>query len=184
MTEPSPADTAAAPSDPVAALAAAFRHIAATRMAGVPILHPALTVEAVGFRREPAVDSRWLGVLITPWFMNLICLPLPGDDWQDLSSGTGRTLGLPSGEVEFLAAHEDDLGTYLSCSLFSPMQDFAHQDDARAVAQEVLRLLCDPDQAEEAKPAAPPPDGLNARMARPVSRRGFLSALLPREQNP
>lgn len=171
----------ATPADPVAALAAAFRHIAATRMAGVPILNPALAVEAVGFRQEPALDGRWLGVLITPWFMNLICLPLAGDDWHALPSGTGRNLDLPGGEVAFLAAQEDALGAYLSCSLFSPMQEFADQDYARAVAQEVLNQLLSP-AAAEAAPAAVPPDGLQARMAQPVNRRGFLSALLPREQ--
>ena len=41
-------------------------------MAGVPMLNPALRVQAVGFRHW---QSHWLGVLVTPWFMNLMLLP-------------------------------------------------------------------------------------------------------------
>ena len=59
-------------------LEAVFRHIAATRMAGVSILNPALEVEAVGFRNW---RDDWFGVLITPWFMSLICLPSPASTW-------------------------------------------------------------------------------------------------------
>jgi hypothetical protein len=44
---------AAAAVDRVAALEGAFRHIRATRMVGVPLLHPGLRVQAVAFEREP-----------------------------------------------------------------------------------------------------------------------------------
>jgi len=67
-----------------------FEQIASTRMAGLPILHPALRVETLGFEplpmdalpQEPAAPAglqaqpELLGILITPWFMNLLCLPL------------------------------------------------------------------------------------------------------------
>ena len=58
-------------------LEAVFRDIAATRMVGVPLLHPGLQVQAVGFAPEPEGSSA-LGVLVTPWFMNLLRLPLAG----------------------------------------------------------------------------------------------------------
>ena len=148
-----------------------FRHIAATRMAGVPILNAALHVEAVGFREY---DSRWLGVLITPWFMNLVAFPGPDDEWTT-ASGTPRTLELPAGPVPFLHAQEATLGLYLSHSLFSPMQDFPDQEYARAVAAEVLHRLFD-------LPAEQPPEPevrSNAEFAaQPLSRRAFLSALV------
>ena len=46
------------------------------RMADIPLLNPALEVQAVGFS---VWEAYCLGVLITPWFMNLMLLPLAGD---------------------------------------------------------------------------------------------------------
>jgi len=57
------------PSARAAALEARFGDIAATRMRGVPVLHEGLAVQAVGFE---AVDDGLVGVLVTPWFMNLV----------------------------------------------------------------------------------------------------------------
>ncbi len=156
-----------------------FSGIAATRMADLPILNPALGVAAVGFR---AWRGGSCGILITPWFMNLILLPGPPslgrDDLHaeigDLPSGTRLTIALPSGDYDFLAAREDSLGPYLSCSLFSPMSQFVDMDGARAVAAAaILQLFAEPPAAAQV------PADLSGRLAQPVSRRGFLAALLP-----
>ena len=56
-------------------LEAVFRSVAATRMKGIPLLHCGLRVEAVGFAPEPD-GVMASGVLVTPWFMNLLRLPL------------------------------------------------------------------------------------------------------------
>ena len=56
----------------VSQLAAAFRNVAKERMAGVPLVNETLSVEAVGFTEW---DGRLLGVLVAPWFMNLVLLP-------------------------------------------------------------------------------------------------------------
>ena len=61
------------PADPSDALVAVFRQIAETRMQGLSICNPALAVEAIGFRQRD--DGHWAGVLITPWGINLLCLP-------------------------------------------------------------------------------------------------------------
>lgn len=158
--------------NPAPRLEAAFRHIAATRMAGVAILNTALEVEAYGFRRW---GEDWIGVLITPWFMNLICLPGPDSAWEEASSGTKREMELPSGRYEFLTAQEDELGPYLTRSLFSPMFDFADMARAREVATASLAEIFT--QAEPSAPEARPV-GLTAKLEQPVNRRGFLSALL------
>lgn len=151
--------------NPAAMLEAVFQNIAATRMAGLPLLNPALAVEAVGFRRW---NDDWIGVLITPWFMNLICLP-GAETARIMPAGGGRqVLELPSGDYGFLAAQEADIGPYLSSSLFSPMFDFRDGAAAREVAVVVLD--------EVFAPAAP--EGMQARLEQPVSRRGFLGALL------
>lgn len=157
--------------NPSTTLEAVFRRIAATRMAGIGLLNPALDVEAVGFRPW---HGGWVGVLITPWFMNLICLPGPEAAWEELSSGSKKDVELPSGSYEFLAADEEELGPYLTSSLFSPMFEFPDMDRARAVAAASLEEIFTP-----APPApAPPPVGLTAKLEQPVSRRGFFGALL------
>ncbi len=151
MIDISPVDAAAL------RLEAVFRDIAATRMADVPILNRKLEVEAVGFR---AWRGDTIGVLITPWFMNLICLPSAAVDWAVGASGTRQVLELPSGNYEFLTASEESIGPYLSSSLFSPMFDFPDQANAREVALAVLEELFDPARPAPSDRAGKPPDGL------------------------
>jgi [NiFe] hydrogenase assembly HybE family chaperone len=148
-------------------LEAAFRRIAETRMAGLAIVNSALEVEAVGFR--PWQYGR-VGVLITPWFMNLVWLPDDDIAGPRVTAGSAQTRALPGGEFLFLAAEQAGIGPYLSCSLISPMTRFADMDSARAVAEAVMSELFRP------LAAAVEPAGL--------SRRGFLSALLPGERRP
>ena len=128
----------------VADLVDLFSTIARTRMAGVPVLNAALRVEAIGFEPPAADDgaavAAGVGILITPWFMNLVRLPMRCEDAVD---GVGRTerhaLG---GEVfDFIGAHEPAIGAFSACSLFSPMFEFADQAAARATALAVLGTL-------------------------------------------
>ncbi|MDD5390257.1 MAG: [NiFe]-hydrogenase assembly chaperone HybE [Gallionellaceae bacterium] len=161
---------------PSSTLEAVFRQIAATRMAGVSLLNPALEVEAVGFQQW---REDWVGVLITPWFMSLICLPGPDSLFEPLSSGSKQDVPLPSGDYEFLSAHEDALGHYLTSSLFSPMFEFPDMARAREVAEAVLAEVFKP--AEVIPPT--PPVGLTEKLEQPMSRRGFFGALL-RPGNP
>ncbi|MDP2431030.1 MAG: [NiFe]-hydrogenase assembly chaperone HybE [Pseudomonadota bacterium] len=130
----------------------------------------------MGFRRW---REDWVGVLITPWFMSLICLPGPGSAYESLSSGSKQDVALPSGDYEFLSAHEDALGHYLTSSLFSPMFEFPDMARAREVAEAVLAEVFKP---AEATPDAPPV-GLAEKLEQPMSRRGFFGALL-RPGNP
>ncbi|MCP5277401.1 MAG: [NiFe]-hydrogenase assembly chaperone HybE [Thiobacillus sp.] len=158
--------------NPAARLEAAFRHIAETRMAGMAMVTPALTVEAVGFRPW---GPDWVGVLITPWFMSLVCLPGPNAAWEETSSGSNRDLELPSGTYGFLTAHEDALGPYLTSSLFSPMFGFEDMDQAREVATAALAEVFTPQAPQAPAPSLP---GLTGKLEQPVSRRGFLGAFM------
>ena len=110
-----------------------FTRIAATRMAGVPVMNPALSVAMRGLRRH---GGHWVGVLVTPWFMNLLLLPVADDGARRVGEKTA--LALPSGGYEGIWGHEDALGGYWSCSLFSPMFDFADQETAVATADAAL----------------------------------------------
>jgi [NiFe] hydrogenase assembly HybE family chaperone len=121
------------------ALVAAFERIAATRMAGMPLCNPALSVEAAGFR---AHGGGLAGVLVTPWSINLVLLPAPGT--APLATGERATAGFPSGNYEFMGGDEPECGHFRFCSLFSPPDEFADQAQARAVALEVMAQLFQP----------------------------------------
>lgn len=123
--------------DICAKLTTVFTEIQTTRMADVPVLNPVLSVATFGF--DPHEDHH-VGVLMTPWFMNLILIPLDPDNnpLASLQTGASHNHSLPGGRFEFMAAHEAALGQYLTCSLFSPMFDFADQEAAEITAKAVL----------------------------------------------
>ncbi len=140
--------------DPSARLQVAFDTIARTRMDGVPILNPALRVDSVGFRRW---NGFWLGVLVTPWCMNLMLLPAVAALWPSRRIGEKVKYVFPAGVFEFIAGRETLLsapapaaaGTpdlrdaYLMCSLFSPVFEFADHEAAVATAAACLDALFD-----------------------------------------
>jgi [NiFe] hydrogenase assembly HybE family chaperone len=121
----------------------------------------------------------WLGVLITPWFMNLMLLPgdseggsddAPPARWPAVQTGDYARFDFPAGVLSFLAGHEGESGDYLACSLFSPMFEFADHEAARQTAEACLTALFD--TAASAAPA----DALQDEGAAPapVSKRDFL----------
>lgn len=120
------------------ALVADFREVFHAKMRDLPVVNHALHVEAVGFHLR---DGQVLGVLVAPWFMNLILLPQPGDDWSALSPGAKEVIAFPSGAYEFIHNRREMVGGYKACSLFSPMADFTSQMQAVEVARAVLPEL-------------------------------------------
>lgn len=125
--------------DPSPRLEAAFRATAA-RMAGLGFVNAALHVEAVDFAPW---EGHWLGVMVTPWAMNLMLLPRDAAAWQPLRPGDKRHYDFPSGAYEFIGARDPALGEYQMCSLFSPVQQFADHDTARIAAKVARRALLD-----------------------------------------
>jgi [NiFe] hydrogenase assembly HybE family chaperone len=134
-----------------------FEQIHRERMAGLPILNPALAVRLVGLRTW---RDGWVGVLVTPWTMNLIALPGPGCADRPGSVGTKRERDFPSGRYEFVAGADPEIGPHETCSLVSPMDAFADQGGAQSTAEAILTLLFDP---------AP---------SRPLTRRGLFRIAL------
>jgi [NiFe] hydrogenase assembly HybE family chaperone len=169
-------DGAALRPDPASALAAAFT-AAAARMTGLAFVNPRLRVEAVRF--APWQDH-WLGVLVTPWFMNLVLAPREAARWTPLRQGAKRHFAFPAGDYEFIGAHDPDLGEFAMCSLFSPLLEFADHAQAVAVAELALAALFDPRNAQDAPApagpdaAAPTDSTLGERLAEPLSRRALL----------
>ncbi len=141
--------------DPLAvgdSLAALYRHIHMTSMADMPLSNPALDVASVGFRVE---DEAVFGIVITPWFMNLVCLP--ASEAPRARPGESVTRGLPAGLVTFTAGELDGFGPLETCSLFSPMFEFADMPAALATAEAAMAELFAPPAPEEPAPPPPPP---------------------------
>jgi [NiFe] hydrogenase assembly HybE family chaperone len=141
MTEPAASAEVAVARSPAPALEAVFRAIAGNQMRDMPMVNPVLSVEAVGFRPW---HEHWLGILITPWFMNLMLMPRQHDKWRAFAERATRHHVFPAGVFEFIGAREAVLGDYQACSLFSPMFEFAEQAGARATAIAALDALFDP----------------------------------------
>lgn len=150
---------------PAPALEAAFEAVLNGPMRGMPMVNRALRVEAVGFRPW---NGHWLGVLVTPWFMNLWLMPQDDAAWSVLGEREKRRYTFPAGRFEFIGGRHPALGDYQACSLFSPMFEFADAEAARATASAALDALFDRGEpAVAAAPAAAPPAG-------EASRRRFL----------
>lgn len=120
------------------ALVTDFNEVWHAKMRDVPIVNKLLHVQAVGF---DLYQGRPLGVLLSPWFMNLILLPAEGEDWSDLQPGAKEHITFASGQYEFIHNKRDMTGGYKACSLFSPMNDFRSQAQAVEVARAVLVAL-------------------------------------------
>lgn len=167
-----PAPASAVLATRLRALEAHYREVAATRMQGVPVLHAGLQVQAVGFAPQADDAGVAVGVLITPWFMNLLRLPL-----QAAASGQGGWLAVGAtatrdiGALRFdaIGAHEPGLGAFEASSLFSPMFEFVDQGAAVATAFEVLKLVRAPAGAA-AQPAVP--DAVRQPATAPVATTG------------
>lgn len=179
-------------------LDAYFQHVLDVRMRDLPIVNASLQVESCGWQPH---ESGWLGVLITPWCMNLVLFEdassaesqsesaPPVQDMRRIGESCLRTF--PAGAYEFTVNREDEVGTWLSCSLFSPMVDFPEQSFARDVAEKALQALFEPaettaaTEANASEAAASPlstePAPPDARPPAPMSRREWFRAALKRD---
>jgi len=137
---------AASDVDAVQELANAYRR-AALNVKGMPIYNPTLAIEAIGFREH---EGRQVGIMVTPWFMNLMVLPSAQDLTLWVGGSTAR-LSFPSGAYDFMVTDLPEVGLVGSCSLFSTMLDFTDHEAAQVAAKAAAEALF---QAEP--PAATP----------------------------
>jgi len=133
--------------DPSARLETAFRDIE-TRMRGLPFVNSRLRVEAVAFGPW---KHYWLGVMVTPWSMNLMLLARDPAAWRSLTSGEKRRYVFPAGNYDFVSAHDSAIGEHFACSLFSPVLEFSDQATAIETARVARAALFDPAHSEPAE---------------------------------
>ena len=129
-------------------------------MRDLPICNPALEIEAIGFR---LYGGHALGVILTPWFMNLMICAADAEELPPKAPGETACWPLTAGRVDFVVGRLEGFGRVDSCSLFSPMDDFADHAAARAVAVAALDELFDPALAEARAAAARRPALLDRR---------------------
>lgn len=162
------------PCSQVMELTAFFQTVYQQRMQDMPMVNPALQVEAVGFR--PWTD-RCIGILITPWFMSLIALLPPAEIVTPPATDEKCHYQFPSGDYDFLVCYDQQFGIYHSCSLFSPVFEFSAHELAQQTALAVLDLLWQP--PEGAPPAQVPRVEATGKLSRRDLLRGLRSADKP-----
>jgi [NiFe] hydrogenase assembly HybE family chaperone len=162
-------DAAALLPDPSAKLENAFRAVHAQSMQGLAFVNPALRVEAVAFAPW---KGYWLGVMLTPWSMNLLLMPREISAWRSLPPGEKRRYSFPAGAFDFIGACVDAVGEYMVCSLFSPVLDFADHETARETARLARDALFDVANAE-----SPPAATGSAATIGPATAPGALAQL-------
>ena len=119
------------PAFPEDRLVSYFQTVLQDRMQGMPIVNPKLSVAAVGFTDY---QQDRVGVLITPWFMNLVLLP-QGEFQASEQVGTKFTSSFPAGSYEFIVYSMEPEEAYRACSLFSPMELFEDQEAQPSAGQ-------------------------------------------------
>lgn len=130
---------------------------AAQRMGDLPMFNAALAVTMPGWRRLD--DGTEAGMLITPWCINLLWIPVTGVPGK----GEPCVLALPSGEYEGIAARlEDDTG-FASASLVSDTTGLRDQAEALELAREMEQLIF----------ALPTPEEIADAPAMPARRQLF-----------
>ena len=141
-------------------LVSRFREIGEQHMRDLPLYNPQLEVEAVDFVRQ---GEDWLGVLITPWFMNLMILPHTPVEMNTQTIGHKVWYELPAGRYAFLDSGDEHIGRYYSLSLHSPMAAFQDQDAARAEAEQRLRAFMQAPAESSPAPEKPSRPALSRR---------------------
>lgn len=142
-------------------------------MRDLPICNRSLEIEAIGFR--PYGDQA-LGVILTPWFMNLTVCAAGVEALPARLLGETAYWPLPAGSVGFIVGRLEGFGRVDSCSLFSPMDDFADHAAARAVAIAALDELFDPGLADRRDAKERKPSALDRRTLIFGAKRGTATA--------
>jgi [NiFe] hydrogenase assembly HybE family chaperone len=121
------------------------------RMRDLPFYNERLSTEAVGFRDW---EGHRLGILITPWFINLILLPGEEDDWSTVDQGDQSDWHLPAETIRFTANRdeEDTDEVFLAAPVFTNVIGVPDHEAAKNIAAQVLESLLAKPGSEKAAP--------------------------------
>lgn len=160
--------------DVVEGLVVRFAQIGRDRIEGMPIYNEHLQVEAIDF--QPCPDGL-LGVLITPWFINIILLPENDMRWQSSEVGTKHVCKLDSGIFEFVLGEDEEVGYYLFRTVISPTHCLKSQTTAQATARKALQDLLI--KEEDSRTGRSEHIELSPAMQENMGRRDFIRKIVP-----
>ena len=90
------------------------------------MLHPRVHVQAVGFHKWKYF---WLGIIVTPWCMNVILAKGQPSKWKSIPEGRRLHYPFPAGIYDFISVKDRILGEYQMCSLMSPLEEVVSDHD-------------------------------------------------------
>lgn len=164
----------------------AFEKMAAERMAGLPILNPAISIKVSAFRK---CGDMWLGTAVTPWAIMVLLAPAAPECAAALKSLAGKSgdgtiaVPLPGGDFVFHATKDDLLGDAYTLSLVSPVNQIGDQPTAETVARvslDALFGLSDADEsARAAREAAEAEEAQRRALSVPATPAGQLRRVIP-----
>ena len=131
----------------VPALIDCFREVDVV-MRELPIYNDKIAIEAIDFRAFG--EDELLGVVLTPWFMNLMLLPIEPEPMDMAEIGRPVEVALPAGKRTFVIGGDEVVGLYKAHSLHSPVLNFTLPGQAHAEARRMLALLMTPPAQERA----------------------------------
>jgi len=134
------------PEQAASKLETCFNRIWTENMAGIQILNNDLIVEAVEFQTW---EDRVVGMMVTPWFINLIMLPKEGENWEKEELGAREKFNFPQKECLMAVNEIEGFGYCKTFSLYSPVNDFPNPESARITAAIFLRDLLDENKRED-----------------------------------
>jgi [NiFe] hydrogenase assembly HybE family chaperone len=111
-------------------------------MRDLSVYNEKIAIEAIGFR--PFGDDAFLGVLLTPWFLNIIILPVKPAPMNMAEIGRTVFVELPAGKRAFVVGGDEVIGLYRAHSLHSPVLNFTLPGQAGAEALRKLAMLMTP----------------------------------------
>ena len=127
----------------------------------MPIYNDKIAIEAIGFRLFG--DTELLGVVLTPWFMNLMMVPIEPAPMDMAAVGRTVAVKLPAGEHAFVVGGDAAIGLYKAHSLHSPVLNFTLPGQAQAEARRMLALLMAPAIEAAAATAKPASNAIDRR---------------------
>lgn len=130
-------DVAGFDSSPAPLLENTFRSIAEKQMTHLPFYLPGIPVKACGFT---LFEGQWIGAMLTPWMMELMVLPGPGQEWPRRKLAERMALSLPQGDMAFRVGELTPELHYLACSLMSPLDSHLGAEQAVQLAENSVRL--------------------------------------------
>lgn len=169
--------------NPALRLERGFERIWKTRMMGLPMLHPRVRVQAVGFRRWKYF---WLGVIVTPWCMNLILSKGQPSKWKSVAEGRRLNYPFPAGLYDFICVRRPhsrripNVLTHVAALMkSSPIMKW-RSEIAKYALEELMKPAAEPELGtpipafeKEADPEAIE-KAVSAAIERPIPRRAFL----------